>query len=105
MADRPYPLALIAHDGKKDDLLRFAKDHLDLLRRLQLVATATTGSLLSAQLGLEIQRAAAAAARARAAPPPPPATRRAGGGPRHDPDRLQSREPLVQHGPREQHRR
>ena len=58
MADRPYTLALIAHDGKKDDLLRFAKDHLDLLRRLQLVATATTGSLLSAQLGLEIQRVA-----------------------------------------------
>ena len=58
MADCPYTLALIAHDGKKDDLLRFAKDHLDLLRRLQLVATATTGSLLSAQLGLEIQRVA-----------------------------------------------
>jgi len=58
MSDRPYALALIAHDGKKDDLLRFAKDHLDLLRRLQLVATATTGSLLSAQLGLEIQRVA-----------------------------------------------
>jgi methylglyoxal synthase len=58
MADRPYTLALIAHDGKKDDLLRFAKDHLDLLRRLQLVATATTGSLLSAQLGLEIRRVA-----------------------------------------------
>ena len=58
MADCPYMLALIAHDGKKDDLLRFAKDHLDLLRRLQLVATATTGSLLSAQLGLEIQRVA-----------------------------------------------
>ena len=58
MTDRPYTLALIAHDGKKDDLLRFAKDHLDLLRRLQLVATATTGSLLSAQLGLEIQRVA-----------------------------------------------
>src|SRR4030067_3268610 len=58
MADRPYTLALIAHDGKKDDPLRFAKDRLDLLRRLQLVATATTGSLLSAQLGLEIQRVA-----------------------------------------------
>jgi methylglyoxal synthase len=58
MSDRPYTLALIAHDGKKDDLLRFAKDHLDLLRRLRLVATATTGSLLSAQLGLQIERVA-----------------------------------------------
>jgi methylglyoxal synthase len=51
-----FTLALIAHDGKKDDLLRFAKEHVDLLRRLELVATATTGSLLSAQLDLQIER-------------------------------------------------
>ena len=56
MSDRPYTLALIAHDGKKDDLLRFSKDHIDLLRRLRLVATATTGSLLAAQLDLQIER-------------------------------------------------
>lgn len=55
MSDRPFTLALIAHDGKKDDLLRFAKDRLDLLRRLRLVATASTGSLLSAQLDLQIE--------------------------------------------------
>jgi methylglyoxal synthase len=58
MTDHPYTLALIAHDGKKDDLLRFAKEHLDVLRRLRLVATATTGAQLSAQLGLEIERVA-----------------------------------------------
>jgi methylglyoxal synthase len=56
--DGGYTLALIAHDGKKDDLIRFAKEHLDLLRRLRLVATATTGSLLSAELGLEVRRVA-----------------------------------------------
>jgi methylglyoxal synthase len=56
MSDRPFTLALIAHDGKKDDLLRFAKEHIHLLRRLKLVATATTGSLLSAQLDLPIER-------------------------------------------------
>ena len=56
--ERPYTLALIAHDGKKDDLLRFAKEHRDLLRRLRLVATATTGSLLAADLGLEVERVA-----------------------------------------------
>ena len=56
MSDRPYTLALIAHDGKKDDLLRFSKDHIDLLRRLRLVATATTGSLLAAQLDLQVER-------------------------------------------------
>ena len=53
-----FTLALIAHDGKKDDLLRFAEEHLDLLRRLRLVATATTGSLLSEELGLDVQRVA-----------------------------------------------
>ena len=58
MGTRPYTLALIAHDGKKDDMLRFAKDHLELLRRLDLVATATTGSLLAADLGLEVERVA-----------------------------------------------
>jgi methylglyoxal synthase len=56
--ERPYALALIAHDGKKDDLIRFAKDHASLLRRLRLVATATTGSLLAVQLGLEVERVA-----------------------------------------------
>ncbi|GBC86307.1 Methylglyoxal synthase [bacterium HR12] len=58
MDDRPFALALIAHDGKKDDLLRFAREHLDVLRGLRLVATATTGSLLSAELGLEVERVA-----------------------------------------------
>lgn len=56
MTDRPFTLALIAHDGKKDDLLRFAKEHVDVLRRVELVATATTGSMLSAKLDLPIER-------------------------------------------------
>ena len=58
MSERPYTLALIAHDGKKDDLLRFAKERAELLGRLRLVATATTGSLLAAELGLEVERVA-----------------------------------------------
>ncbi len=58
MIEDRYTLALIAHDGKKDDLLRFAKEHLELLGRLDLVATATTGSLLASQLDLQIRRVA-----------------------------------------------
>lgn len=58
MIEGRYTLALIAHDGKKDDLLRFAKEHLQLLGRLDLVATATTGSLLASQLDLQIRRVA-----------------------------------------------
>jgi len=54
--DRPFTLALIAHDAKKDDMVRFAGDHIDILRSLRLVATATTGSILEAELGLDIER-------------------------------------------------
>ena len=54
-ATHPFTLALIAHDGKKDDMVRFAREHLDELRGLELIATATTGSLLQAELGLEIE--------------------------------------------------
>lgn len=45
MEDRKT-LALIAHDGKKADMLAFAKDHLTVLERYDLVATSTTGRLL-----------------------------------------------------------
>ncbi len=36
-------LALIAHDGKKAELVAFVKDHISVLQRLRLVATGTTG--------------------------------------------------------------
>ena len=41
-------IALIAHDGKKLELLKFARDHFDfLLKFRQRVATGTTGALLN----------------------------------------------------------
>lgn len=41
-------IALIAHDGKKKDLLEFARDHFDFLLRFgRRVATGTTGGLLN----------------------------------------------------------
>ena len=46
VATHPFTLALIAHDGKKDDIVRFAREHLEELRGVSLVATATTGALL-----------------------------------------------------------
>lgn len=36
-------LALIAHDGKKAEMVAFVKDHLSRIRRFKLVATGTTG--------------------------------------------------------------
>ncbi|RYZ64869.1 MAG: methylglyoxal synthase [Proteobacteria bacterium] len=47
-------LALIAHDGKKAQMVGFVKDHLDLLLRYNLIATATTGTLVS-EAGLKVK--------------------------------------------------
>ncbi|AEB11086.1 methylglyoxal synthase [Marinithermus hydrothermalis] len=48
-------LALIAHDGKKLDLISFAKDHRETLARFDLVATGTTGRLLREKVGLTVR--------------------------------------------------
>ncbi len=49
-------LALIAHDGKKDEMLAFAKAHRDALALFTLIATNTTGSLIGDATGLEVER-------------------------------------------------
>jgi methylglyoxal synthase len=49
-------LALIAHDGKKADLVAFATYNRDALAEFRLVATATTGTLLREKVGLEVER-------------------------------------------------
>lgn len=47
-------IALIAHDGKKPEMVGFVKDHIEQLRKAQLVATGTTGSYIR-QTGLEVE--------------------------------------------------
>ena len=49
-------LAIIAHDGKKADLVAFATFNRDRLAEFQLVATSSTGKLLSDKVGLEVER-------------------------------------------------
>lgn len=49
-------LALVAHDGRKPDLMTTAESHLELLRRSPLLSTAHTGQLLKEQLGLTVSR-------------------------------------------------
>jgi methylglyoxal synthase len=49
-------VALIAHDGKKADMLAFVLAHKDTLNAYQLIATNTTGGLLAEKSGLEITR-------------------------------------------------
>ena len=50
-------VALIAHDGKKDDLVDFVKAHEGWFETLELVGTGTTGSRV-AELGLPVRRLA-----------------------------------------------
>jgi methylglyoxal synthase len=49
-------LALIAHDGKKADMVAFALQHRDVLRQYHIIATASTGKLLEEKCGLTVQR-------------------------------------------------
>ncbi|MBN7819608.1 methylglyoxal synthase [Bowmanella yangjiangensis] len=49
-------LALVAHDHKKPDLIGWAKQHRAILARHKLVATGTTGGLLSDELALPVHR-------------------------------------------------
>ena len=51
----PQTLALVAHDGKKAQMVGFVKDHLEILRRYNLIATSTTGTLV-AEAGLKVKR-------------------------------------------------
>ncbi len=51
-----HTIALIAHDGKKADMLAFAKDNASMLAKYHLVATGTTGQLLMDKAQLSIQR-------------------------------------------------
>jgi methylglyoxal synthase len=47
-------LALIAHDGKKAQMVGFVKDHFKVLQKFKLIATATTGRLVS-ESGLKVK--------------------------------------------------
>ena len=46
-------LAIIAHDGKKADMVAFLKDHITELKNFELVSTGTTG-MHAKKAGLEV---------------------------------------------------
>lgn len=50
-------IALIAHDGKKADMVAFMRDHMEVLqnKKIELIATGTTGKHVESA-GLEVQR-------------------------------------------------
>lgn len=51
-------IALIAHDEKKAALVEFVRERLPFFQRQVLVATGSTGALLTEQLGLAVERVA-----------------------------------------------
>ncbi len=48
-------IALVAHDGKKDEMLAWANRWRDELSRHQLLGTGTTARRISKELGLEVE--------------------------------------------------
>ena len=48
-------LALIAHDGRKAEMVGFVKDHFNILKEMQLTATGTTGGYVE-QTGLTVDK-------------------------------------------------
>jgi methylglyoxal synthase len=53
--DRMPRVAVIAHDGKKADLVAFATFNRERLKRCRLIATGTTGRLLVEKVGLSAE--------------------------------------------------
>ena len=49
-------IALIAHDKKKDDMIRLAIKYQETLAQHELYATGTTGTLVMGETGLKIKR-------------------------------------------------
>ena len=49
-------IALIAHDGKKQELLEWVAKHKDILEKHELCGTGTTGGLVAEKCGLEVKR-------------------------------------------------
>jgi len=49
-------LALVAHDGKKDLLIDWARPHVEKLGKVHLLGTGTTGQRLNDELGLDVER-------------------------------------------------
>lgn len=48
-------IALIAHDGKKEAMLDFAREHKSILEHFHIIATGTTGGLIRDRIGLGVE--------------------------------------------------
>ena len=48
-------IALIAHDGKKHDMLKWCEDNMEILQKHKLVGTGTTARMIADHVGLSIK--------------------------------------------------
>jgi methylglyoxal synthase len=48
-------VALIAHDAKKVDIVMFANQHIETLRKCTLLATGATGSMITQNTGMQVK--------------------------------------------------
>jgi methylglyoxal synthase len=55
MLDQQRAIALIAHDTRKEALVRLVRSHHDTLNGQRLVATGTTGRMLGDHTGLDVE--------------------------------------------------
>ena len=55
MSESRKTVALIAHDGKKADMVAFAIAHQDVLGKYHLIGTNTTGTMIESKTGLHIE--------------------------------------------------
>ena len=53
--DPPFRIALVAHDGKKADMVALAQEFQTLLVRCTLSATGTTGARIARETGLSVE--------------------------------------------------
>lgn len=53
IVSRKKKIALIAHDGKKAEMVAFVKDHLKWIKKFNVVATGTTGRYVQ-EAGVEV---------------------------------------------------
>jgi methylglyoxal synthase len=58
VSENDVQVALIAHDGKKDELRTLVAGQLQVLRRVRLIATESTGRLIGEEFALRVELAA-----------------------------------------------
>ncbi len=55
MTEKPITIALVAHDKKKQIMLEWAKEKIEILKKRKLLGTSNTAKLLKSVLDLEVE--------------------------------------------------